>query len=303
MRVALAVACFLLALPTTMTLSAAESSGLLTARDILAFDEPPPDHRIAYGEHELAFGELRLPAGAPPHPVVVFVHGGCWLSQFDLSHTRKMTGALAQAGYAVWSPEYRRVGDPDSAWPATFDDIAASVDALPGIASAHGLDLDAVVLMGHSAGGHLALWAAARANLPVPNPFGRSRSPDVLGVIGLAPAPGLDDLHEREVCGHVIDKLMGGSPTDHPDRYRLADPIHTALSVPQILITGGRDTGWTPSGRRYFRIAKARGDDVEMIEIAEAGHFELIDPDSSSFPVVLEATRRLFGRYSSAPAR
>ncbi len=296
MRFALVVACFLVVLPTTETLHAAESAGLLSARDILAFNEPAPDHRIAYGEHELAFAELRLPAGAGPHPVVVFMHGGCWLSQFDLAHTRKLTGALAQAGYAVWSPEYRRVGDPESAWPATFNDIAASVDVLPTIARTHGLDLDAVVLMGHSAGGQLALWAAARENLPAPNPFGGARSSDVLGVIGLAPAPGLDDLHEREVCGHVIDKLMGGSPSEYPDRYRLADPIHTALSVPQILITGGQDAGWTPSGQRYFEIAKARGDDVEMIEIAEAGHFELIDPDSSSFPVVLEATRRLFAR-------
>lgn len=296
MRSVPALACLLSALTMTTSLIAGESTALLSSSDILAFDEPPADHRIAYADGTLQFGELRLPSGAGPHPVIVFLHGGCWLSQFDLSHSRKLTGAFADAGYAVWSPEYRRVGDADSAWPATFTDIAASVDALRTIAPLHDLDLDAVVLMGHSAGGQLALWAAARSNLPSPNPFAETASLDFLGVIGLAPAPGLDALHERQVCGHVIDKLMGGSPTERPDRYRLVDPIHVAPLAPQVLIIGGRDFAWTPSGQRYFEIAKARGDDVEMIEIAEAGHFELIDPDSSAFAVVLDATRRVFDR-------
>ena len=114
-------------------------------------------------------------------------------------------------------------------------------------------------------------------------------------MLALTPAPDLQGLHEQQVCGDVVDKLMGGSPAEHPDRYRLGDPMQISPGdVPQVLVVGAHDTDWAPSGLRYFQAATARGDNVRLIDAPNSGHFEVIDPDSSSWPVVLEAALSLF---------
>lgn len=267
---------------------------LLAAADLADFENPPADARLHYGDDPLQFGDLRLPPGDGPHPVAVFIHGGCWLSEYDIAHSSKLTAALADSGIATWSLEYRRIGDPGGGWPGTFEDVARGADHLASIAGQYRLDLDRVIAMGHSAGGQLALWLAARPRLP-----GNTAAPPdaritLRGVLALAPAADFDYLYERGTCDHAVARLMGGAPGEFPDRYRAADPVRFApVSAPQVIIVGRHDETWTPPGRRYFRNAEARGDDVRLVEAAESGHFELIDPDSSTWPLVLGAAGEL----------
>jgi acetyl esterase/lipase len=276
--------------------SAEEQADLLTSADLANFENPIADARIHYGDSALQFGDLRVPPGSGPHPVAVFIHGGCWLAEYDIGHSSKLTAALARSGIATWSLEYRRVGDDGGGWPGTFQDVGRGTDHLRSIAREHHLDLDRVIVMGHSAGGHLALWAAARSRLPAEAPFASTDPLAVRGVLALAPAPDLEFLHEQQVCGHVIDKLMSGSPAQVPDRYSWGSPMQLAPDgVRQVLIIGKYDNAWAPSGLRYFEAAKMRGDDVRKIEATESGHFEMIDPDSSTWPLVLEAARDLLG--------
>ena len=273
---------------------AEERPDVLTAADLGNFENPPADARLHYGDAPLQFGDLRVPAGKGPHPVAIFIHGGCWLAQYDITHSSKLTAALASSGIATWSLEYRRVGDEGGGWPGTFLDIGRGADHLRSIADKYHLDLERVIVMGHSAGGHLALWLAARSRLPAETPFAVASPLHLRGVLALAPAPDLEILHEKKVCGQVIDKLMGGSPEQFPDRYRWGDPMQLAPDgVPVVLVIGKHDEAWAPSGLHYLRVAQERGDDIRKIDATESGHFEMIDPDSSTWPLVLNAARNL----------
>lgn len=292
----------LLLLLTTGIAMADSPNDLLTAADLANFAEPPADARIHYGEDPLQFGDLRLPPGSGPHPVAIFLHGGCWLSEYDIAHSSKLTAALAGHGIATWSLEYRRIGDAGGGWPGTFEDVARGADHLRAVADDHALDLERVIVAGHSAGGQLALWLAARAGFPAESPF-KTKSPLALrGALALAPAADFDYLYEHATCDRAVARLLGGSPDALPDRYRWTDPVRfDRLSAPQIVIAGRYDETWTPPARRYVHAALSRGDEVKLIEAAESGHFELIDPDSSTWPLVLESARQLLDVHSIRP--
>ena len=267
---------------------------LMTSEDLAGFENPPPDARIHYGADPLQFGDLRLPDGDGPHPVAIFIHGGCWKAEFDITHSAKLAAALAQSGIATWSLEYRRVGNEGGGWPGTFTDIGRGADHLRVIAAAYSLDLDRVVAMGHSAGGHLALWLATRPQIPADADIGSSDPVALCGVLAMAPAADLGYLHGTKVCDHVVDSLMGGSPDDVPERYRWADPVRLGPDgVPQTLLFGRYDDDWNPAGERYLAAATARGDDVRKVVAEASGHFEMIDPDSSSWSMVREAVAGL----------
>jgi len=268
----------------------------MTSADLADFPHPPPDERIAYGKDPLQFGDLRVPDGDGPHPVAIFIHGGQWKAEYDISHSDKLTDALTRNGIATWSLEYRRVGNAGGGWPGTFLDIGHGADHLRSLADARNLDLERVISMGHSAGGQLAIWAAARPMIAADSEIAANDPLAVSAVLALAPAADLGWLHGTEFCGAVIDELMGGSPDTVPDHYRWADPVCISpLDVPQILVIGRYDSVWAPPGLRYYEAATSRGDNVEMIEAKESGHFEMIDPDSSTWPLVVECTRRLLG--------
>ena len=288
---------WLAALCFSANVLADDISELMTSADLANLEHPEADARIHYGDGAFHFGDLRVPAGAGPHPVILFIHGGCWRAKFGLAYADELMAAFTREGFATWSIEYRRVGDEGGGWPNTFIDVANGADHLVEIAPTHHLDLERVVAMGHSAGGHFALWLAARGNLPAESPVSSQSPLQLQAVLALAPAPDLMHLHEKKVCGHIIDKLMGGSPDDFPARYRWADPVHTAPgTTPQVLFIGKYDEAWAPVGLRYLRTAQARGDDVKMIEATESGHFEMVDPKSTTWPLVLEATIALFAR-------
>jgi acetyl esterase/lipase len=269
---------------------------IMTAAELSAFPNPAADKRISYGSDPLQFVDLRLPKGPGPHPVMILIHGGCWLSQFDITHIGKLASAFARNGIATWSIEYRRVGDANGGWPGTFQDIARASDLLTEVARDYSLDTNRVIAGGHSAGGHLALWLAARSGFPDNTVFSNPDSLPLKGVLALAPAPDLGFLHEKGVCGDVVDKLMGGSPQDVPERYALGSITELVpLRLPQSLVIGFHDEAWGEVGRRYFDAAKSAGDEVDLINAPESGHFEMIDPDSSTWPLVLEAARKLLG--------
>ena len=268
---------------------AEDKPNILPVSALNDFPWPAADHVISYGTDPLQFGELRLPKGDGPHPVMMLIHGSCWLADYDIAHIRKLAHAFTQEGFATWTVEYRRVGNEGGGWPGTYDDIAGAGDYLVTLAKSHPLDLTRTITAGHSAGGHLALWYANR-----PERFKKAETVTPVGVLALAPAADLAYLHEKKVCGHVIDKLMGGSPAEHPDRYKQGSGIdRLPVMTAQHIILGKYDTSWTPVGRRYVKQAKAMNAPIEVHEALESGHFDMIDPDSTTWPMVLAAAKSL----------
>ncbi|HEV7502408.1 MAG TPA: alpha/beta hydrolase [Vicinamibacteria bacterium] len=252
--------------------------------EVLKLPARPADARVAYGPGPQQYGELWVPSGPGPHPVAIVVHGGCWSAQYGEEHIRPLCAALAKDGVAAWCLEYRRVGDDGGGWPGTLEDVGHGADALREIAPARRLDLQHVVAMGHSAGGQLALWLAARAKLAKDDPL---RGPDPLalrGVVGLAAIPDLGRAARDHVCGEAVPALLGGSPAAQPARYAEASPLALIpLGVPQNLIHGRVDR-IVPfaESERYVAAARAKGDDARLVTLDEAGHFDLIAPTATS---------------------
>jgi len=274
--------------------------GLLSGRGVAGTDldelaKSPPGQKHAYGSEALQFGELSLPEGAGPFPVVINIHGGCWLSEYGIAHSRALAGALAKEGFAVWNIEYRRVGDSGGGWPGTFVDVAHGADYLRTLAKDKPLDLSRVTAMGHSAGGHLALWLAVRHKMPegseihVPDPI------TVTGVVALAPAPMLDALQAKGVCGGVIERLMGGAAENVVKRYDLAMPSRMApIGVRQMIVIGEEDKSWRWVGESYVEKARAAGDEqIEVVLVPGAGHLEVIGPAAEAWRTVVEAVKKL----------
>lgn len=270
---------------------------VMTASDALALPRPAADRRLAYGDDPLQFGELRLPEGEGPHPVVIVIHGGCWLAEYDLGYMSGLSDALTGGGVATWSVEYRRVGDAGGGWPGTFEDVAAAADHLELIASEYNLDLDRVAALGHSAGGHLALWLAGRHSLEYEDPFRGGDPVRLSGVVTLAGIPDLEAYAAPDGCGAAVPALLGGDPGGLPHRLRRSSPMVMApLGVRQKLVTGELDSIVPGSqASTYAEVARRWGDPVDVIEIAGAGHFELVDPAHRAFATIRSSVLEVLG--------
>jgi acetyl esterase/lipase len=265
----------------------------LSFEDIKKLPNPPADYRIFYGSDPSQFGDLRLPKGDGPHPVVIVIHGGCWYSEYDLNHLASFCDGLTRLGVATWSLEYRRIGDAGGGWPGTFEDVARGADYLRVLARTHSLNLKRVIVVGHSAGGQLALWLAARARTPKDSPLYSNAPLPLHGVVSLA---GITDLRRyRPNCGEAVRKLLGGSPQEVPTRFQQTSPIELLpIKVVQRLIHGGRDRIVPVElSKDYEAAVRVKGGDARLTVIAEAGHFELIAPQSSAWPAVVESVRSL----------
>lgn len=238
-------------------------------------------HTIRYGPAEGQEGDLYLP-GSPRPPVVCLLHGGFWRMPHGRDQMTPIAEDLASRGLAVWNLGYRRLGTPGAGWPMTMDDVAGGIDHLAKVAfGGADLDLDRVTVVGHSAGGHLALWSGAR-----PGPRGAA-SPRVrvAAAVGLAPIADLARAYESGVGGEAVAELIGGTPARYPERFRAASPMEMLpLGIRQLLLHGTADDAVPIElSRRYARMASAAGDAVELVELPGAGHMDFLDPGSEAY--------------------
>lgn len=229
---------------------------------------------IAYGQADAQAGDLHLPFRPHP-PVVCLLHGGFWRMPYGREQMEAMAQDLVARGYAVWNLGYRRLGEPGGGWPGTCDDVAHGVDHLARlVATGTSLDLTQVAVAGHSAGGQLALWLAGRRDAVVP----------VQLAIGLAPISDLAGAHALALGKGAATELLGGGPTDVPERYAAASPrARLPASVRQVLIHG-RDDDAVPvqMSRDYVAAARAAGSDAALVELPGVGHMDFLNPDSAA---------------------
>lgn len=266
------------------------SAPRLRAADVDKLPATAPTLTEAYGRDENQVGELRLPAGKGPFPVVVVIHGGCWTKGYA---TRRNTAALASAltakDFATWNIDYRQIGDPGGGWPGTFQDWAAGTDHLRLLARRYPLDLARVAVTGHSAGAHAALWVAARHKLPPESELATPNPVKIGAVVGIDgppdPANGREEFERR--CGAPgVTNLFGGTPADRPGRY--------ADGTPERLLPLGIKSGvisasifLTPEATgRWLQAAGGGGDKASALVLGKTGHFEVIAPGSPVWPEV-----------------
>ena len=274
---------------------------LMTWPDLLERPRPAPTATVHYGADPLQVADVWLPEGNGPHPVVLMVHGGCWQTEIaDRTIMNWIADDLRRRGIAVWNIDYRGVDRPGGGYPGTFQDVAAAADALRAHAGEYRLDLRRVVATGHSAGGHLALWIAARPRLPEGSLL---RTADPLPIAAVVSLGGLPDLEEaarsENGCGNeVVVRLTGGVRAGRIDPFKdTSVPRLAPLGLPQVLINGRQDRIIpTAYAEGYARPMRAAGDDVRVRMLDATGHVELIAPETAAWAAAVEELRRALGR-------
>jgi|SRR5450755_2525989 acetyl esterase/lipase len=253
--------------------------------DILTQPPPPADARLPYGPDPNQFLDLRFPSSKQKatsvSPLVINIHGGFWRAKYDLVHAGHLCAALTAKGFATANVEYRRVGNAGGAWPGTFADIRSAYHFLLQNAEARNLDAQRIVIMGHSAGGQLALCLAAH-------------EASVKSVVSLAGVVDLQRAYQLHLSNDAVVEFLGGKPGEVPDHYREADPME--LSIPQArqwLIHGSEDEIVPPVFSSDYVAAKQKRagkekEDSQLVAISGATHFDLIDPRSRAWGQVEE---------------
>lgn len=256
------------------------------SEDILSLPPPPFDMRISYGSDGNQFLDLRVPKEKGPYPLAINIHGGFWRAKYDLAHAGHLCGALTAKGVATANLEFRRVGNAGGGWPNTFADIRSAYDFLRQNAQARNFDTQRIVIMGHSAGGQLALCLAAH-------------EPSVMRVISLAGVVDLQRAYQLHLSRDAVVEFLRGTPSEVPDHYREADPMQ--LSIPQgrqWLIHGSSDDIVPTAFSREYVTAKTKRagkdkEDVQLLEIPGADHFDLIDPRTAAWKQVEQTVLKL----------
>ena len=270
--------------------------------------------RFRYSPAPTGFGDLRVPSGTGPHPLVILVHGGYWRAAYGLDLMDDLGDDLARRGVASWNIEYRRLGDPGGGWPGTLRDVAAAAEATRGFARDQRLDLARVVTIGHSAGGHLALWLAARRRVAAgalgdgAPEYGSEvalTGPDVLPLVGAISQAGVADLTDgwrRKLSGDVITQLLGGTPETVPDRFAVADPARLLpLGLPQVLVHGEHDEIVPLAISRDYAAAAARAGDPARFRLVPGDHFAIIDPTTPAWAAIVEELRAILAPLGPLP--
>lgn len=258
------------------------------SEDVLSRQPPPADLRLTYGSDPNQFIDLRLPASkTAPHPLVINIHGGFWRAKYNLDHAGHLCAALTAKGLATANLEYRRVGNEGGAWPGTFEDIRSAYQFLIQNAKKHNFDAQREVVMGHSAGGQLALCLTAH-------------EPRLTAVVSLAGVVDLQRAYQLHLSHDAVVEFLRGTPSEVPDHYREADPMQLSIvKASQWLIHGTLDDVVPPQfSRDYVALKRPRSgkkpENAHLLEIPAADHFDLIDPSSKAWnrveQTVLDAT-------------
>jgi acetyl esterase/lipase len=224
------------------------------------------------------FCEARFAAKANRAPLIFFLHGGFWRAAYDLAHAGHICGALARAGANTVNVEYRRVGQPGGGWPGTLEDVRAAYNYVMEHAPEFGLDTQRVLVMGHSAGGHLAVCLT-------------SQEPSVRLCVSLA---GVLDLHRAwslHLSNDAVAEFLGGTPQQAPERYRAASPLELPIPQARQLIIHGVEDDVVPVdiSRAYCERKRARKERVGFLALEGASHFDVIDPRSPPCRRVVES--------------
>ena len=273
----------------------AAPSKLMKWPDLLGRPRPAPTSTISYGADPYQVVDLWLPAGKGPHPTVLMVHGGCWQTEIaDRTIMNWIADDLRRRGIAVWNIDYRGVDRPGGAYPGTFLDAAAATDALRANAARYRLKLSRLVAVGHSAGGHLALWLAGRRRLPAASPLRNQNPLPIRTVVSLGGLPDLERAARPPVSGcgtEVIPKISGGR-LDETSVPRLAP-----LGIRQVLVNGTQDR-IIPAvyATTYAAAMRAKGDRVTVRMVEATGHVELIAPGTAAWQVAVAEIEKAIGR-------
>src|SRR6202050_2774540 len=239
--------------------------------DILSLAAPRADARVTYGEDSNQFLDLRLPSGKGPHGLAVCVHGGYWRARYDLEYMGHLCAALSARGIASANLEYRRVGNIGGGWPGTFADVRAGYQFLLQNARKYEVDVQRIVAIGHSAGGQLGLCLAAHET-------------GVKAVVSLAGVVDLQRAYRLHLSNDAVVEFLGGTPAEGADHYREADPMKLAISARQWLVHGAADDIVPPDFSIDYTSAKHKmKEDARLLQIARAGHFEVVDPGSAAW--------------------
>lgn len=273
---------------SALALAAAAGTAVLTACGIKAGRIlPAAPQRYAYGKDPSQFADLYLPPeGTAVRAVVVIIHGGYWRSTYGADLGEPLARDLVGRGYACWNLEYRRAGN-GGGWPATFDDVATGIDHLAVAATERGLDLGSTTALGHSAGGHLAVWAAGRGGLPVDAPGSGTPAVPLTAVVSQAGVLNLREARNLGLGDQAVVDLLGAP--DDADRYALADPMTAVpLEIPVYAVHGKEDTTVPLSqAESYVEAATAAGATAELV-LVPGDHFAVITPGSTAWERVLE---------------
>ena len=261
-------------------------------------------HKYQYGDDPSQWGELFLPEASGTRGVVVVIHGGYWRSQYGAELGEPLARDLAMHGMPAWNLEYRRAGN-GGGWPHTFEDVLAGIDKLSDVAGIHGLGLEKVVALGHSAGGHLAVWAAGRSRLGqlgAPDPdrqLQRKNDDGAVHLTGVVSQAGLLNLAAAEklnLSNGAVSNLLGGSPERYPKRHKYADPMSAIpLCVPVYAVHGSDDDDVPVSqSTSYAGAAKAAGAPIQLLNVP-GDHFSLIDPKAPAYRKCRDLVQELLG--------
>ena len=258
---------------------------------------PPFDKRLQYGQNPQHFAELRIPDGRGPFPFLFVIHGGFWQSAYDLSHIGHLCAALTREGTITCNLEYRRLGDSGGGWPGTFQDVSLATDhILETVSSDPRVDSARTAVLGHSAGGHLALWLVSRHRIPKASPLHGTQKYPLDSAVSLAGVCDLRMAFQQRLGNGVVARLIGGTPDQYPDRYDAGSPIELlSAGVKQVLVHGTADNVVPVSQSEGFvERAEEVGEHPILVKLDGVGHFEPIDPESDAWSAVVGAVLSLW---------